>query len=226
MNTLIISCEMIKNELTAILEKTGRTFPVIWVPTEYHNDPDKLREKLQHEIDSAPACEIILLAFGCCGNATVGLKATTADLVIPKADDCIEILLRKENQKFERKARTYFLSKGWLESSKNLKSEYDHAQKKYGEVRADRIFKAMLKEYRYMMFIDTGLSNTSELESLLTETKQLAAILDLEVIVEKSDSWLLEKLISEHLGCDFLYVPKGQTIEMTDLTHLQQTVMI
>lgn len=218
MSTMIISCEMVKNELTAVLEKAGLTLPITWISSEYHNDPNKLREKLQQEIDAAPACEIILLAFGCCGNATVGLRATTANLVIPKAEDCIEILLRKRNQKFERKARTYFLSKGWLESPNNLMNEYVHALNKYGEYRTKRIFNAMLKEYRYLMLIDTGLSDSSELDAMLSETERIAATVNLEVITEKGDTWLLESLVSEHLGCDFLHISKGQIVQMADFT--------
>ncbi|UWG97687.1 DUF1638 domain-containing protein [Dehalobacter sp. DCM] len=214
MSTMIISCEMLKGELSAALGKAKLTLPVIWVPTEYHNDPNKLREKLQHEVDNAPPCENILLVYGSCGLATVGLKATTADLFIPKVEDCIEIMLSKENQKFVRKARTYFLSKGWLESSNNILHEHERALEKYGEVRTKRIFKAMLKEYNYLMFIDTGISDSRELCSHTAMTDKIASTFDLEVIMEKNDMWLLDELITKHNSNHFIYIPKGQEITM------------
>ncbi len=77
------------------MEKTGVSYPVIWISSDYHNNPEKLKVKLQSEIDQVQDADKILLGYGCCGNAIVDLKATTADLLFFKADDCIEILLTR-----------------------------------------------------------------------------------------------------------------------------------
>ena len=102
-DVVVIACETLRYELKAAMNETGKSPDIIWIDSEYHNDPDRLRAILQQKIDSIKDTKIILLAYGCCGNALVGIKATTANLIIPKTDDCISMVLSKQGEKFNVK---------------------------------------------------------------------------------------------------------------------------
>lgn len=216
MKTVIICCDVLKAEITSAMEKAGVNYPVIWISSEYHINPDQLRMKLQSEIDQLQDVERILLGYGCCGNAIIGLQATTADLLFFKADDCIEIMLTKPQEAFERPSATYFLSKGWLEGTKSIIKEKEYLIKRYGEERAHKVMKAMLNHYRYLLFIDSGVADEESL-NLMTETsRQFAASLDLQLQVEKSDCWILEEFLTNPHHEKFHMVTKGNTITAED----------
>ena len=120
MRRVLICCEVFENEINDLFSKLGISYPIICISSEYHNDPKKLRVKLQEEIDNQHAADEILLGYGSCGNAVIGLRATTADLIIPEMEDCIAILLSKSGQKHERQKGVYYLSKGWIDSPKDF----------------------------------------------------------------------------------------------------------
>lgn len=212
MNYTVIACETLRDELTLASNKTGCQHTVIWVESDYHIDPDKLRSKLQEEIDALENVDGILFAYGCCGNGLVGLRASSADLIIPKTDDCISMVLSQPGKKYQRHKQTYFLTKGWMESSKSIVNEYWHAMERYGEKRAKRLFELMLKHYNYLMLIDTGAYNLNE---CLSKAQELAGNTNLELKVEKGSTWFMEKLLTGPHDEDFCIIPKGGVVNIS-----------
>lgn len=84
-----------------------------------HDDPNQLRTVLGGEIErlsSINGVEAVLLAYGLCGRGIIGLCAAGVPLVVPRAHDCIAILLGGQPS-FERaisaSPATYFYSPGW-----------------------------------------------------------------------------------------------------------------
>lgn len=212
MRYVVIACQTLADELNLAMQETGCQYPVIWVDSEYHLDPDKLRAKLQEEIDALENTDSILFAYGCCGNGLVGLKASTANLVIPRTDDCISMVLSKPGEKFERQKRTYFLTKGWMEGSKSILTEYNHALDRYGEKRAKRLFELMFKHYTHLMLIDTG---AYDLDTYADKAGELAKKMNLELVPAKGGVWFLRKLLTGPYDQDFCMVEKGGTVEMS-----------
>ncbi len=210
--TVIICCETLQNELNKVFEITGRAIPAIWISADYHVNPNKLRERLQWEIDRLHGYERILLGFGRCGNAVIGLRATTADLIIPRADDCIDILLSRKDVRLKRKYNTYFLSKGWLQSTKGIINQHAQLVERYGQSRAGKLMKDMLNRYNFLMFIDTGVVERDELNRLLEASERFASDTDLELVVEKGEFWLLEALVQGLLEKEFIVVRKGEKV--------------
>lgn len=213
MKYAIVACQTLQDELNLAIKETDCQYPVIWVDSEYHIDPNKLRTKLQQEIDALKDVDSLLFAYGSCGNGLVGLTASTSNLIIPKTDDCISMVLCRPSEKLERHKETYFLTKGWIDSSKGLSFEYQHCVQRYGETRARRIFELMLKHYNYLMLIDTGAYN---LEEYIGKAEELAQKLKLEMILEKGEIWLLKKLLTGPYDADFCVVQKGGTVNMAD----------
>ncbi|WP_422448860.1 DUF1638 domain-containing protein [Thermoanaerobacterium sp. DL9XJH110] len=214
MKNIIIACQTLMDELNLAINETCRKYPVIWVDSDYHSDPNRLKLKLQQEIDGLADIDNILLAYGFCGNAVIGLTASTANLIFPKTDDCISMVLSKPGEEFQRMKATYFLTKGWIESPKSLMMEYSNALKRYGENRAKRIFRVMLKHYNQLMIIDTGAYRVAD---YIEKARKIAEITDLDLIVEKGGIWLLKKLLTGPYDDDFCFVKKGQEV---DISHL------
>lgn len=224
MEKMIIACETLKDELQKAIKVTGCSCPTIWIDSKYHAYPDELRKKLQQEVDNAKDTHNLLLAFGCCGNALVGIEASTANLIIPKTDDCISMMLSRPGEKFKRIQETYFLTKGWIESSRSLMVEYKRAVGRYGIKKAERIFKIMLKSYKYLMLIDT---EAYDVDDYINKAKEIAHITDLELIVQKGNIWFLNKLLTGPYDDHFSIIKKGQQVNIShfgydDFTHSQQ----
>lgn len=214
MKNIIIACQTLNDELNLAINETHCKYPVIWVDSEYHVAPNHLRSKLQQEIDKLRNIDNILLAYGFCGNAVIGLTASTANLIFPKTDDCISMVLSKPGEGFQRMKATYFLTKGWIESSKSLIMEYLNALKRYGEKKTKRIYQLMLKHYNQLMIIDTG---AYSVEDYLDEAREIAKIADLDLIIEKGSIWWLKKLLTGPHDKDFCIIKKGQKVNITHL---------
>jgi hypothetical protein len=124
-----------------------------------HVYPDKLRETLQKEIDAIPGNGDIILGYGLCSNAAVGLTSQNHRLIIPRVDDCIALFLgsRKEHlTRLREEPGTYFLTKGWIKAAELPINDYLRMVEKYGQERAMRVTKAMLANYKRVVLINTG----------------------------------------------------------------------
>ncbi len=93
----VIACNVLTREISWCAARCPNTLDIVFFAKDEHNAPSRLRETLQREIDLASSGEAgydaILLAYGLCGNATVGLTAGTCPLVIPRAHDCTTLFL-------------------------------------------------------------------------------------------------------------------------------------
>lgn len=204
MNPTIIACKTIERELLASMEAVGCSYPVLWLESGLHNWPDKLRGRIQELLDSCVGCDTVLLAMSLCGNAVVGLKTGDFRLVVPRCDDCIDLLLGSPERR-RALPGTYFLTQGWLDGELNLWAEYQMALKKYGKKRGKSIFSAMLAHYNHLALLDTGCFDRKPLETPLLD---MARELDLEPICLEGTLEYLQTLLTGPWDPDrFLVVP-------------------
>ncbi len=93
----LFACDVFTREVCSCIAASPHTVDVEFTEMGQHDRSDSLREILQAAIDRVEASgkryEAILLAYGLCGNATAGLTARTAPLVLPRAHDCCTIFL-------------------------------------------------------------------------------------------------------------------------------------
>lgn len=212
MSTVLLACETIKNELELAMNKTGIDYPIIWVESGLHNYPDNLRERLQKELDRLNDYDYVLLAFGFCGNAVIGLRAGDFKLVVPKVDDCISLLIGSEDRRREISncSATYFLTKGWLDNEKNIWVEYQHSVERFGRERTEKLFKTMLNHYYRLGVIDTG---AYDFDRFVERTKEIADTLGLELFsIDGKLDYFKKLLIGPYDDRDFLVVHPGKEI--------------
>ena len=158
MSTIVLCCNTLEDELQKVMAETGRDYPVLWLDAGLHNQPERLRQHLNQTLGQTGGLTRALLAMGHCGGACAGLGPFDFEMVIPRADDCLSILLGSmgRRQRASGKAATYFLTAGWLRHTENLITSFDRDREVFGSERAERIYRIMLKHYRRFGFIDTG----------------------------------------------------------------------
>lgn len=146
----LIACNVFTREACLAVARSPHAIDVEFTELGEHSSPDHLRRRLQQLIDQAENGEkrydAILLLFGLCGNATVGLHTRSAPLVIPRAHDCCTILLGSR-QEFEAHFRdnpsTPFSSVGYMERGQY----FLHTAEDTTDLAAEDPFAAYVEQY-------------------------------------------------------------------------------
>ncbi|MBP7691240.1 MAG: DUF1638 domain-containing protein [Anaerolineales bacterium] len=177
-----------------------------------HLRPGELTKALQTAIDQSADADLILLGYGQCSRAVIGLRSDRATLVVPRVDDCIAIFLGSRTA-YQQQARhepgTYYLTKGWIEVGDSPFEEYKRMIARYGEPKAMRMIKLMLKNYTRLAFINTG---AYELEHYREYARQTAAHFGLRFEEIEGAPSLVQKLLFGPWDDEIVVCPPGQTI--------------
>jgi hypothetical protein len=178
-----------------------------------HLRPEKLREALQEAIDTAANdFDIIILGYGLCSMAVVGLKANDCTLIIPRVDDCIACFLGSQDAYMEQQKKepgTYYLTKGWIEVSDTLLDEYNRMVEKYSESTAVRLMDIMLKNYKRLVYIDTGVADQ---EKYRAYAQKVAEQFNLQFEEMSGSNELIQKLLSQQWDSDFVVIEPGEIV--------------
>jgi hypothetical protein len=213
--THIIACDVMKEELLTVTPNHPVTFQ--FISMGLHRWPDKLREELRGILAATNGAERIVLAFGLCGGAVAGLPSPGVPLYIPRAHDCIPLLLGSRythDELVQQEKGTYFLSGGWLEGERTVFTEYRRVRDKYGEQKARRVMATMFDAYRRLVFIHTG--HPRENDHLATGA-ELAELLELEfIVISGRDAWLRRIVNGPWDGDSFIEVQPGNRISEAD----------
>lgn len=152
---VVISCKIFQG----LLEKYApedREFQLIYLEYGLHAIPKKLKEALQDEINKIEKPSLVVLSYGLCGNGLNGIQAGPHILLVPRADDCIAILLGSYDvyqERFNSSPGTYYLSKGWLESGSNPLVEYNKYLQKYGPDTTMFLMDKQYQHYKRLAFV-------------------------------------------------------------------------
>ncbi len=182
-----------------------------------HVNPEALRGSLQDAIDRASeTAETIILGYGLCSQAVVGLRANGCTLVVPKVDDCIAIFLGS-GEAYRAQARsapgTYYLTKGWIEAGDSPFAEYDSLAALYGEEKARRLMSRVLKNYTRLALINTG---QYELERYRDYSRRTAERFGLHYEEIPGSDALVKRMVHGPWDADFVIARPGETIRYLD----------
>lgn len=205
---VIISCRTLENEVMHILRETGCNYSVYFLPLGLHSDPNKLREYIQNLIDSFGNVEMVLLCVSGCGGGTKGLRATTADLVIPKTADCIDILLSSTDANGpKRDPKGVFMTKSWIDASRNTVLDFEFMVRTRGKEQAVAAARRLYNGFEHFYIIDTGTYDVSAVRQYL-EPLMEAIHGTLDII--PGEYRVLWDLLCGNWENAFRIVPKGQ----------------
>jgi hypothetical protein len=182
-----------------------------------HVNPEVLRCALQEAINaSATSAETILLGYGLCSQAVVGLRANGCTLVVPKVDDCIAIFLGSAaayKAQLRTEPGTYYLTKGWIEAGDSPFDEYDGLVERYGEEKARRIMDQILKNYTRLALINTG---QYELDRYRDYSRRVAERFELHYEEIPGSDTLIKKMLHGPWDDEFVIARPGEDISYLD----------
>jgi len=172
----LISCEVLFREMCAACAHSPHQVDPEFLPKGLHDLGGKpMAAKIQEVVDRTPegVYDAILLGYALCGNGLDGLTARHTRLVLPRAHDCIALLMGSHDRYqayFADNPGTFYRSTGWLERGKGLQQlthntmGFDESLEamiqKYGEDNGRYLYEEMTRyrsQYRKLTFIETGL---------------------------------------------------------------------
>jgi hypothetical protein len=112
-----IICQVFTREMEEVLSRSPHSIEVENVTMGLHSLGAQMRPPLQERIDAADEgnFDAILLGYALCGRGTEGLRAGKTQLVLPRAHDCIGLLMGSRHAYqayFEHHPGVYYRSPG------------------------------------------------------------------------------------------------------------------
>jgi hypothetical protein len=190
---LVIGCPVFQREIELLAAGAKTTVTARWLEMGLHEKPaEQLHASLQAAIDEADdgPFDSIAIAYGLCNRGIIGLQSRTLPVVIPRAHDCLGILLGSSAcylAQLEAQPGTYFQSAGWLENSPangeareenftygpNSNVTRAALAAKYGEENADFLleqFANFTRHYQRLVFIETPVPGAKKWEEAARKT--------------------------------------------------------
>ncbi len=231
----VIACEVLFREVSYCAARARPMVDVTFLPKGLHDTgAGPMARRLQQAIDEVDAAtyDAILLAYGLCNYGICGLRAPLP-LVVPRAHDCITLLLgsrQRYRAYFDRHPATYYLSTGWMERAGDpneqpnsvtarlgLSASYVDYVARYGEEKAHYLMETLgdwMRHYRRLAYIDTGFGDFTHYKEA---ARREAAERGWEYEELQGGTVLLQRLLDgEWAAEDFLLVPPGFSIVAAD----------
>lgn len=223
----IIACAVLEMEIEHYARLQTPPIPVYKLPQGLHDDPPLLRielQKLVDQVEQDPNVELIALGYGLCSRGTEEVRAKRCRIAIPRAHDCITLLLGSKEQYGEYVAQhpgTYWYSAGWnkhhIPPGKRryevLKAEY---VEKYGEDNAEFLMETeqhWFSTYDRATFVEVGIGDP---EPDVTYTQQCADWLGWKFDRIRGNPELIRDLVEARFDDErFLILQPGQSLRLT-----------
>lgn len=225
----LISCEVLLREMCDAVARSPHQVDVAFLSKGLHDLGGKaMRRGIQERIDAVKRADhdAILLGYALCGNGLHGLVARDIPLVIPRAHDCIALLMgsrARYAEFFEQNPGTYYRSTGWLERGKSLHqlamgadvagTTLDELIETYGDDNGRYLYEEFTRyraHYRQLVYIETGLEPDGRFED---EARREAGEKGWEFAKMRGSLSLFRMLVNgDWPESDFLVVPPGHRI--------------
>jgi hypothetical protein len=237
MHLKLIHCQILTREIEHIVAGSAHAVDLEPLTMGLHDLGAGMSAHLQERIDAAEAggYDAILLGYALCGRGTEGLRARRTQLVLPRAHDCIGLLMGGRERHlayFENHPGVYYRSPGWVEfqsPGKLLEPGWAAANKTLGERRSreDLIaqygeengnylfeqFNAYSRHYSGLTYISTGVSSDEACRNQARAEAEKKGWVFEEV---QGSLALIQSLVNGPWhAADFLVVPPGAQVRVT-----------
>lgn len=184
----LIGCEVLVRELRLEAARSLHPIDLEILPKALHDlGGQRMRAAIQERIDAVEegAYAAILMGYALCGTGLAGIRARSVPVVIPRAHDCIALLIgsREEYDKIvAENPGTFFRSPGWVEhcgntiqlsgAPANTLNELDWLMEKYGEEPGRYLYEELYRyrhQYSRLVYIETGVAPDSRFEQQARE---------------------------------------------------------
>lgn len=226
--TAIILCQVLELEIEHFAAGADHIVRIVRLEQGLHNEPNKLRQSVQAAVDDIEQdtdAEAIVLGYGLCSRGTEGVRTRRCQLVIPRAHDCITLLLGDKQRYSDYVAQhpgTYWYSPGWIKhhlppGPQRHEAMYREYCEKYGEDNAKFLIETEQQwhaNYDRATYIDVDGIGASKED--VEFTQQCARWLGWKFDQQIGDPGLLKQLVLGPWDLEhFVVVPPGQTIGLT-----------
>lgn len=229
MRLKLISCEVLFREMCDACAHSPHQVDVEFLPKGLHDLGRKpMAVRIQEAVDRVPegVYEAILLGYGLCGNGLDGIAARHTRLVLPRAHDCIALLMggRERYQAyFDSHPGTFYRSTGWLERGQGLQ-QLTHDTKgfddsletmirKYGDDNGRYLYEELTRyrsQYSRLTFIETGLESGGKFfGEAVAEAKEQGWSFER---LPGDLAWLRHLVEGEWTDAEFVIAQPGQSI--------------
>jgi Protein of unknown function (DUF1638). len=179
---IAVVCEVLFREVSFCAAKSRSVITTQFVDQGLHSKGQVVMPRELQAIIDRIDCgkfDAILLIYGLCNNGILGLHADIP-LVVPRAHDCITLLLgskERYREYFDKNPGTFYKSSGWNErdydgsgtlvvgdGSPRDELIYRQYVELYGEEEADYLMEALDPSklgYNKVAFIDTGVGDVA-----------------------------------------------------------------
>lgn len=232
MRLYILGCRVLTRELSALIADCRNDVDIAWLPQGMHDTPVILHnqleaglEELYRQIDKKMQKRVpdyIVLGYGLCSKAIVGLTAKNIPLVAPRTEDCIGLFLGSQDRYLEyfyQYQGTYWLNSRWVEDCPDVDEDFEEKlREEYMEQYEDEdtveylmeSHRTSLRNYKYVGYIGT---DTFDDRAEKEKAKLFAQRSGLEFFEKTGDNSLLKKMVNADFDeKNFLIVPPGYQI--------------
>ena len=216
MRMKLIACRVMIEEMRRFLP-AGIEAEVFEI--SQHVRPKLLKAELQAAVDRADGtCDVILLGYGLCSNAVVGLIAQKSRIVIPRIHDCIGVFLGSHSAYLAEMDRepAYFLTQGYIRGFQRdhsgPMSEFDTFAKRFGPEKAERLVCEMMRPYKRLVYLRT--SEANDLDADREYSQAFAERFHMRYEEKAASSELLRRMAQQEWDRDFVVVEPGQAVAL------------
>jgi hypothetical protein len=226
---LLLTCSVLARESYLCAARSRNIIEIRLLDQNLHDlGAEKMSARIQEALDAADPSRFkaVLLGYGLCNNGIVGLHSALP-LVVPRAHDCITLLLGSKarySDYFNRNPGTIYESVGWIEAIRHRPDNprtsllrydqkmYQEFVEKYGADNADYLMEELggLSHYSHLAYIDMPVGQSAEHSETAAD---LAREHNWTFDRIPGNVGLLQKLVDgEWTPEDFLIVQPGQSI--------------
>jgi hypothetical protein len=233
MHLKLIVCEIFYREVCRLVSESPHTCDAEFLPKGLHDlGTEKMVARLRERLGSVEkgTYDAIVFVYGLCNNGLVGLSSPHTKLVLPRAHDCITLLMGsrdKYTEYFNSHPGTYYRTTGWYErndsssagemgisESLGLDVEYEKLVEQYGEDNAKYVMDMMgdaTANYDRVTYISMGLPCDEQFrQQARVEAEEKGWTFD---DYPGSMNLLRRAVNGEWAGGDFLVLEPGQSIQ-------------
>lgn len=219
-DTVLLACSAMETYIRAAQERVGTAYPVVYVDKTYHEQPKEMRLQLIKALEELPEeVHTVLVAMGFCGGAWEAVS-TKRRLVIPKVDDCVTLLLyREETGHRAQKEMGHLYLTDHASDIFAPEAIYQKYCEQFDQETARMLLDMYFEHYTTVDVVDTGVWDCRA-EDCRREAEKNAELIHCRLQYVPGSNRMLERLLSGQWDDLFWVLEPGEMLQNDAVSEL------